>query len=186
MRRSMRRLLRNNKFSTNQLMKQILRTEKGKLISSILLIGLMFLFVTFIFSIYYADIQYCKENYTELTATVTRKYQIRHTRHRSRYIDVQYSLDGEEKTAEKLRPSFWEKEGSVVQIYIKPDGTIYKTSFPLSPLDFIIMIAVITAILVMVGKKYGMLPEKEQKTVGIVLDDDLTFDLPESEDQDSF
>lgn len=123
----------------------------GKLFFS--LIGMLFFFL--FFAQYHNSHTTAVSNSTEVTGVVTNKYTIvnktaRKGHRKRQYVDVKYTYNGEEQTAEKLYANFWETEGSAIHFCISSDGSAFRTSTTLSPGDLFTFLFVIGLIIILV------------------------------------
>lgn len=109
------------------------------------------------------------------------------------YIDVKYTYNGEEKTAERLRANFWETPGSTIHFYLTSEGNTFRNSYlfydkPLELFMDIGGILLISAVMILACLKklgkFGIFVSRKEEPVGVVINDyDIPLDGPKEKMQ---
>lgn len=122
-----------------------------------------------------------KEDYSKMTGVIVDRYYDgydKYTTHRKKnrqtvYMDVQYTYNGEQRIAEKLKSNFGEKEGNTVHFYVTPEGAAVRGTPIIRIFDFNYILLICAYLVWILWKKRGETPKKSATPVGIVVDDDL-------------
>jgi hypothetical protein len=133
-----------------------------------------------------------KADYTEMNGVVVEKYMKRrgsysyrshYRRHSRKYVRVQYTENGDIKTAE-LRANFWETEGNTIRFYLTPNGKAVRNTIMDSNDLYLLFICILLGILILIKNRSlrEKKPNAEKTVVGTVIDDyDFILDRADEE-----
>lgn len=133
-----------------------------------------------------------KSNYTEINGVVVEKYtkesrsrsrRGRYRYHWNKYIRVQYTENGDIKTAE-LRANFWETNGNTIRFYLTPNGKAVRNTIMGSNDLRILFGCILLGILILLKYRSPKenKPKADKSVVGTVIDDyDFILDNTDEE-----